>query len=187
MRWPELRAATLVLGNFVAEPFYGELRTHQQLGYIVSASTGQDEHTSVAYFIIQSGEHPADEVEARAEAFIAQLPDMLGKLSGAEWQTLVGAASDKLKEKDKTIAERAGRLFVLAYDRSADWSENEATLAALGHLTKERTREILAAALTPATARSRTYLGFARQHEPATPPKVTFTDRTAWKQTRKYE
>ena len=184
---PEMRAATLVLGNFIAEPFYGELRTHQQLGYIVSASAAQDEHTSLAYFIVQSGEHPADEVEGRAEAFIAQLPDLLGKLSDAEWQTLVGAASDKLKEKDKTIAERAGRLFVLAYDRSADWSENEATLAALGRLTKERTREILAAAVSPATARSRTYLGFARQHEPATPPKVTFTDRTAWKQTRKYE
>jgi insulysin len=184
---PELRAATLVLGNFIAEPFYGELRTHQQLGYIVSASTAQDEHTSMAYFIIQSGEHPADEVEARAEAFIAQLPEMLGKLSDADWQTLVGAVRDQLREKDKTIAERAGRLFVLAYDRSADWAEHEATLAALEHLTKERTREILAAALTPATARARIYLGFARQHEPKTPPAVTFTDRSAWKQTRKYE
>ncbi|MFI5358039.1 MAG: insulinase family protein [Opitutales bacterium] len=184
---PELRAATLVLGFFVAEPFYGELRTHQQLGYIVSAGAGEDESTSFAYFIIQSAEHPADELEARAQEFITGLTEMLGGLPDESWQAIIGGARDQLKEMDKTIAERAARWFGLAYDHQADWGRRDATLAALAQLTKERTREILATALAPASGRTRTFLGFARQHEPKAPPTVTFTDRAAWKLTRKFE
>ncbi len=184
---PELRAATLVLANFISEPFYAELRTRQQLGYIVSGGAGEDEHTSFAYFIIQSGDHPADEVEKRADEYIAKLPGLLAALPAEGWQEIVAGVRDQLKEKDKTIAERAIRLFVLGYDRDADWSRREATLAALERLTKERAGELLAGALASATGRTRTYLGFARQHEAKAPPAVTFTDRPAWKQTRKFE
>jgi insulysin len=184
---PEIRAATRVLANFVSEPFYGELRTRQQLGYIVFGGAGDEEKTNFAFFIIQSGEHPADDLETRADAFIDTLPDLLASLPDDAWQTIVGGVRDQLEEKDKTIADRAGRLFDLAYDRDADWGRRAATLAALDQLTKERTREILAHAIDPATREMRTFLGFARQHEPAAPPAPTFTDRGAWKKTQKFE
>jgi insulysin len=184
---PELRAATLVLGNFIADPFYAEMRTHQQLGYIVFGGTNEEMNSSFATFIIQSGDHPADEVEARADAFIAQLPGLLGGLSDDAWAALIGGVRDQLQEKDKAIAERADRLFDLAYEHEADWARRNATLAALSQLTKARAQAILTAALTPATARSITHLGFARQHEPKTPPAPTFTDRPAWKQTRTFK
>ena len=184
---PEMRAATLVLANFMGEPYYAELRTRQQLGYIVAGGAGSDERTNLAYFIIQSGEHPADELEARSAEFIAKLPGLLAALTDEQWATIVAGARDQLKEKDKTIAERATRLFRRAYDRSADWGVRDATLAALAQLTKARTGEILATALAPATARKCTFLGFARQHEAKAPPAVTFTDRAAWKPTRKFE
>jgi insulysin len=184
---PEMRAATLALANFMGEPFYAEMRTRQQLGYVVFGGAGDEERTNFAYFIIQSGEHPADEVEARAGEYIAKLPGLLAALTDEQWATIIAGARDQLKEKDKTIAERAGRLFGLAYDRSAEWGRREATLAALAQLTKARTGEILAAALAPATARTRTFLGFARQHEPKAPPAVTYTDRAAWKSTRQFE
>ena len=184
---PELRAATLVLGNFIADPFYAEMRTHQQLGYIVFGGTGEEMNSSFATFIIQSGDHPADEVEARADAFIAQLPGLLGGLSDEAWAALVGGVRDQLQEKDKAIADRADRLFDLAYEHQADWARRDATLAALSQLTKARAQAILTAALTPATARSTTHLGFARQHDPKTSPATTFTARPAWKQTRTFK
>ena len=92
-----------------------------------------------------------------------------------------------LQDKDKAIADRAGRFFDLAYNRDANWGRRAETLAALDRLTKARVVEILTAALDPAKRQMRTYLGFARTHEPKTPPAVTFTDRAAWKQTRKYQ
>ena len=184
---PELRAATLALANFMGEPFYGEMRTHQQLGYIVFGGAGDEERTNFAYFIIQSGEHPADDVEARADAYIAKLPGLLAAQTDAQWATLVGGVRAALQEKDKAIADRAARFFDLAYNRDANWGRQAETLAALSQLTKARAVEILTAALDPAKHQMRTFLGFARQHEPKTPPAVTFTDRAAWKSTRKYQ
>lgn len=183
---PETRAATQVLSNFIDEPFYSELRTRQQLGYIVAGGAGSEEHTNYTYFIIQSGEHPADELAARATAFVEQLPAMLTALPDEAWQTILGGARAQLEEKDKTIADRAMRLFNLAYDFDGDWNRREETLAALDHLTKQRAAEILAAALAPDARRQRTFLGFAREHKSETDVTPTFTDRGAWKQTRNY-
>jgi insulysin len=184
---PELRAATLVLSNFIGEPYFTEMRTHQQLGYVVFGGADLEEHRSFAYFIIQSGEHPADDLQARSAEFIPKLPALLAALPDEAWANLVGGVRAKLLEQDKTIADRAGRLFDLAYEHEADWLRRDETLAALDQLTKQRTGEILARALAPATRETVTFLGFARQHEPKTPPVPTFTDRFAWKQTRKFE
>ena len=184
---PELRVATLALSNFIGEPYFTEMRTKQQLGYIVWGGADIEEHTHYAYFVIQSGEHPADELAARSDAFIPRLPGLLAALPDAAWATIIDGVRAKLAEKDKTIAERADQLFDLAYNHEADWGRRAATLAALDHLTKERAGEILRSALTPATQETSTFLGFARQHEPQAPQPTTFTDRAAWKQTRQYE
>ena len=184
---PALRAATAALANFMSEPFYAEMRTRQQLGYIVFGGAGDEERTNFAYFIIQSGDHPADEVEARADEMINKLPGLLGALSDAAWVNIVGGVRAQLEEKDKAIAGRAGRLFNLAYDRDGDWARNAETLTALARLTKEQARDLLAAALAPGKRQMRTFLGFARQHESKTPQTPTFTDRATWKKTRVFE
>ncbi|MFI5356125.1 MAG: insulinase family protein [Opitutales bacterium] len=184
---PEMRAATLALANFMGEPYFTEMRTHQQLGYIVWGGAGNEERHNFAYFVIQSGEHPADELEAHSDAFTPKLPDLLEVLPDQAWATILGGVRAKLREKDKTIAERAARLFDLAYNHDADWTRRNETLAALDHLTKQRAAEILRRALDPATREMGTYLGFARQHEAKAPPATTFTDRGAWKHAQKYE
>ena len=184
---PEVRAATLALAAFVGPPIYAELRTQQQLGYIVFGGAANENHSEFAFFIIQSGDYPADVLETRAGAVIAQLPARLEALPDAEWQTIVAGVRAKLLEKDKSVAARAGRLFALAYERDADWARDEATLAALDTLTKQRTAAIFGSALAPKTARTRTFLGFARDHKAQTPPAVSFTDAAKWKAQQRYE
>jgi insulysin len=184
---PEMRAATLALSAFVGPLVYTELRTKQQLGYIVFGGAGDESHTQFAYFIVQSGDYPADVLETRAEAVIRQLPAQLEALPDTEWQTIVAGVRAKLLEKDKSISERAGRLFALAYEHSADWTRTQATLTALNSLTKQRTAAILASAMAPKTARTRTFLGFSRDHKPLTPPAVSFTDLGRWKAGQRYE
>jgi insulysin len=184
---PEMRAATLALAAFVGPLVYTELRTKQQLGYIVFGGAGDESYTQFAYFIVQSGDYGADELESRADPVIRALPAQLEALPDAEWQTIVAGVRAKLLEKDKSISERAGRLFELAYERKADWTRQAATLAALGSLTKQRTAAILASALAPKSARTRTFLGFSRDHKPKAPPAVSFTDAGPWKKRQRYE
>jgi insulysin len=184
---PELRAAALALAAFVEPAVYTELRTRQQLGYIVFGGAGNEARTQFAYFVVQSGDYAADELELRADAVIRQLPAQLEALADAEWQTIVAGVRAKLEEKDKSIAERAARLFDLAYERKGDWARREATLAALDSLTKQRTAAILAAALDPKTTRSRTFLAYSRDHKPKTPPAMSLADSAAWKARQRYE
>jgi len=126
-------------------------------------------------------------LEARADAVIRQLPAQLAALPDSDWQTIVAGVRAKLLEKDKSISERAGRLFELAYERSADWTRTQTTLTALASLTQQRAAAILASSLAPATARSRTFLGFSRDHKALVPPVVSFTDPAAWKATQRYQ
>jgi insulysin len=184
---PEMRAATLALAAFVGPLVYTELRTKQQLGYIVFGGAGGESYTHFAYFVVQSGDYAADELESRADPVIRALPAQLEALPDADWRTIVAGVRAKLLEKDKSVSERAARLFELAYERNADWTRREATLAALDGLTKQRTAAILASALAPKTARTRTFLGFSRDHKPKAPPAVSFTDAGVWKKHQRYE
>lgn len=183
----ELRAAAMVLSNFIADPFYSELRTRQQLGYIVGSTLAEEARQIFLAFIIQSGEYPADVLEERADAFIRTFPALLAALPDDGWATLVAGVRAKLEEKDKSIADRAARFFDLAYERNADFNRRETTLAALATLGKARAGELLSSALAASTARSRTFLGFSREHQPKSPPAVSFTDVEAWKAKQRYD
>jgi len=184
---PQVRAATLALASFVGPLVYNELRTQQQLGYIVSGGAGNEGRSQFAYFIIQSGDYPADELESRADPVILDLPARLQALDDAQWQTIVAGVRAKLEEKDKSISERARRLFELAYEFNGDWARAEATVDALSGLTRQATAALLASALSPDKTRNRVFLGFARDLRPRTPPVVTFSDTAAWKAGQRYE
>ncbi|MGH8020570.1 MAG: insulinase family protein [Opitutaceae bacterium] len=183
---PEIRAATLVLANFIGEPFYSEMRTRRQLGYIVFGGAGEEERMNFTYFIIQSGDHPADELKAQSEAFIAELPGLLKTIPADAWEMIVAGARATLEEKDKTAAERAARLFNLAYNYDAEWPRRAATVDALDALTRERAVEILSASLDPENYRKRTFLGFSRDHEPKEKLEDDFANRARWKAKREY-
>ncbi len=184
---PEIRAATVVLSNAIEDPVYTELRTKQQLGYIVGGAAIEELRSHMVLVMIQSGEHSADELMARAEPVVQGLPDLVRNMSDEEWATLVAGARSQLEEKDKTIAERAGRLFSLAYDYAGEWGRREATLAALDQLTRQRAADLLATALAPKTREMRTFLVFSRDQTPPAGLKPTFTDREAWKKTQVYQ
>jgi insulysin len=76
---PLTRAASAVVANFISTPFYSELRTKQQLGYIVGSSASGSLRQRYFTFIVQSSTHAADEVRDRAEAVIATLARGAGR------------------------------------------------------------------------------------------------------------
>jgi insulysin len=184
---PAARATADVIGAIVAEPFFGEMRTRQQLGYIVQSVAFVDERQTVALFQIQSGDYAADELERRADSFIRTLPELVRQMPADNFAAVVDGVRSRLLERDKSIAERAQRLFALAYDRRGDWARTEATVAALDRLSQAEVAQRLQQALDPASRRLRNFLGFARDHAmPATlPPAVT--ERSRWKRGQRYE
>lgn len=182
---PKLRAAAKVLGNFVSEPFYTELRTKQQLGYIVGAGNSASLQQYLQLFVIQSSGYDADDLRTRAETFLATLPDLLAKLPDAQFATLIAGARSEIEEKPKSIAEKAALMFSLGYDYAGDWDRRDETLDALSKLTKADVEALLNNILDPASRRRIVVLLAGPKHAPssATP---TFSDRDTWKQTQTY-
>jgi insulysin len=181
------RAASAVIANFMSTPFFSELRTKQQLGYIVgSAATGSQRQRYLS-FIVQSSTHaPDDDVRDRAEAVIASLPAALARVDDAKWKELVAGVRSRLEEKPKTIGDKAAYFFELAFLYDGEWDRREATIKALDSLTRQQAADFLATAVARETARQRTIMLYTKEHPPQKAVTPAFTERGEWKRNRKF-
>jgi Secreted/periplasmic Zn-dependent peptidases, insulinase-like len=184
---PQTRAAAVLLANFIGEPFYMELRTRQQLGYIVGSAASASQHERFFTFVVQSSGYAPDELRKRAEAFIATLPQKLTQLTDAQWQTLVAGARSQLSEKPKSIAAKGNLFFDEAFTYHGEWDRRESALAALDTLTREQAAAILSAALAQETARRRSVLLYTKTHPMTEKIEPAYSERDKWKATRKYQ
>ena len=183
---PELRAAAGLIGNFIGDDFYADLRTHQQLGYIVSARSATDTRALATLGVVQSSEYPSDELRRRIEAYFADLGRRWAAVTPEQFATLREGLRAQLTIKPNNAAERSDTLFKLAYDFGGDWDQTPATLAALDALTPERVGQIIAELTAPATRRLIVVQLTGKDHQLKEAPVPTFTDREAWKRTRTY-
>jgi len=184
---PATRAAAVVLQNFIGEPFFSELRTRQQLGYIVGSSAASSQRERYLTFIIQSSGYGPDELRRRAETFIVTLPQKLAATTDAQWATLVSGARSRLSEKPKSIGAKAEIFFEEAFTYDGDWAYRQSALAALDSLDRDQAVALLTRVLAPDTARRRSVLLYTKAHPMADVVTPTFAERDTWKGTRKFE
>jgi insulysin len=183
---PRLRAASLVLSAFVSPPFSTELRTRQQLGYIVGSGLAVSLRQRGLNFTIQSSTHSTVDIAQRADTFISGLPAALAAVSDSDWAQLKAGVRSQLEQQPKSIGERAERLFGEAYSLDGDWGRNAAALAALPALGKDETVALLTELLDPAKARRRSVMLDPSSKPPAPAVAASYSDREAWKRTRQY-
>jgi insulysin len=185
---PQSRAAGLILGTFIERPFFTELRSNQQLGYIVSGGMSALERTSMyAYFLIQSNDYPADEVENRADAFIATYVDLFNAMPPEQFETLRATAIEELEQKDKTISEKASKFNAQAFSYNGNFKRDQEAIDALQAISVEDVAALLKNTLSPETRRMRTVLSFARDHEAKAEIKSSFDDLNTWKKGRTFK
>ncbi|MEP7083719.1 MAG: insulinase family protein, partial [Betaproteobacteria bacterium] len=180
------RATAAVVANFFSSPFSTEMRTRQQLGYIVGSAATSSQRQRFFTFVIQSSAYAPDELRRRADTYIATLPAALAAIDDPTWATLISGVRANLEEKPKNIHERAEQFFTNAFINDGDWDRRQATIRALDALTREQAAAFLAAALAPATSRQRTIMLYSKNHQPTEVLHATFADRTAWKASRQF-
>jgi insulysin len=182
------RAAAHMVSTFFADLYYGEMRTRQQLGYIVGGYHSESEGKLHARFIIQSADYSADELMERSNTFLATLPAAFDAADDTRIDTIRAAVRAELEQKDKSIAERGARFFNLAFERDGNWGRAQETLAALDALSREDVRAMLEKIANNSAAGSFAVLSMAEQHaDSAAKVKPSFSDVNAWKRKQKYE
>ncbi len=164
---PSARVAARILDNFIYQPFFTEMRTQQQLGYLVFAAANEDRDHWNLYFVIQSANYPAHVLAAKADPFIASLPAKLAAISAEDFTDLKRAVEESLKEKPKSVGDRASRMQDVIFNRAGDFDREEDEKRALQKLTQQDLLRLLTQALAPATQRRAQILLYAKDHAPA--------------------
>eukprot|EP00177_Eucheuma_denticulatum_P002205 GFKZ01003943.1.p1 GENE.GFKZ01003943.1~~GFKZ01003943.1.p1 ORF type:complete len:1005 (+),score=138.94 GFKZ01003943.1:271-3285(+) len=127
-----------VLSDILDEPAFHELRTVQQLGYMVDASLSYHDSVGGFQISIQSTVASPDELLRRIDAFLIDVrKNLIEEMSDEKFQEYVNALITNKAEPDRRLSSRAWRFWselscgYLQYDRS------QQELEALRTVTKE--------------------------------------------------
>ena len=106
------RAKTLLVDQMIHEPAFDQLRTKEQLGYIVFSSMRNFSTTCGLRFLVQSEKTP-EYLDSRIEAFLVQFGQTLEKMSEGDFEG----------HKRSLIIKRLEKMRNLDQESSRHWSQ----------------------------------------------------------------
>ncbi|EWY79466.1 insulysin [Fusarium oxysporum NRRL 32931] len=110
----DVRTKTLLLEQMLCEPAFDQLRTKEQLGYVVFSGRRSFSTTYGFHFLIQSEMAP-EFLDSRIEAFLMRYADTLEKMSETEFED----------HKRSLIIRRLEKLGKLEEESKQHWAEIE--------------------------------------------------------------
>ena len=131
---PRTRACARLLGLLISEPFFTQLRTKEQLGYVVSAGAREGALSSLV-FRVQSSHASVDHVTSRIDAFLTAFRETLAALGEKDISEKARILRDRSLEPDKTQGAVCSRLWEGIESNAFVWDHMESSCAALEHIT----------------------------------------------------
>eukprot|EP00980_Cylindrotheca_fusiformis_P020700 scaffold7738_cov133-Cylindrotheca_fusiformis.AAC.9 len=107
---PKEHVMTELLSSIVGEPFYEDLRTKQQLGYIVSSGVRPLGKTRFLGFIVQSSVAPASKLTSATLKYLdAVRSNLLEKLNEGDFAVYVKSLIERKTDPDKQLVTEVTR------------------------------------------------------------------------------
>ncbi|MCP5160615.1 MAG: insulinase family protein [Hahellaceae bacterium] len=119
------QARYLLLSQIVSSPYYEQIRTEKQMGYIVfSSNYTLFDHPGIGFIVQSPGYSPAQILEA-TKGFIEGYAKTLADMPDSTYEQHIKALVSTLEEKENTITERTNRYWIeLDRDNAAfDWKQ----------------------------------------------------------------
>ncbi|WP_422409290.1 MULTISPECIES: insulinase family protein [unclassified Endozoicomonas] len=105
------RAVYSLLGRLLATPFFNQLRTEQQLGYIVFAGPRPVERHPGLIFVVQSPVLGPEGIEEKVEVFLKGQKEKMKSLTDEELEQYRQGLLGDLLKKDANLDERSSRFW----------------------------------------------------------------------------
>jgi insulysin len=131
------QAVSSMVASVVESDFYTQMRTNQQLGYIVWSFQNQVEERLFFKMIIQSAGYGPFELQKRVEDWMKKSGKLFNNLSDEEFEKHRKSIIVSLEKKGESIAEVAGDLYYFAVDEKGDFDFKKKLVKAVKNLTKE--------------------------------------------------
>jgi len=126
-----------ILTAIIEEPFYDDLRTKQQLGYIVASGVKAVEQTRTLSVIVQSNVASAEDVSSAMIKFLDGVEDrLLTPLTSIDIELFVKGLVDRRLEPDKQLAVEVTRNWSEIASGRFQYNRLRAEVAALLSITK---------------------------------------------------
>ena len=127
-----------IMAAIIEEPFYDDLRTKQQLGYIVSSGVKAVDRSRTLSAIVQSNVAPAEKITAAMVKFLDSVSDkLLAPLTSIDIELYVKGLVDRRLEPDKQLAIEVTRNWSEIANGRFQYDRLQAEVAALLTITKE--------------------------------------------------
>lgn len=133
------RGAQDILSKGLEEPFFTELRTKQQTGYVVSNWTKELERHLYSFFLVQSSTHDTRDLLSRFELFFENFVGELttSTLPYERFESIKAALISNLEHPAEKLSKMGSLLYTLAIDYDGDFEWIEKRKTALQSLTYE--------------------------------------------------
>ena len=131
-----LRAKLLLLAQMTDEPGFDQLRTKEQLGYIVFTGPRMAA-TTMGYRVMIQSEKSPQYLETRINAFLVQFGRSLQEMSTDAFESHKKSLINKRLEKIKNLGEESSRFWTHITNEYLDFVQVENDVAHLRPLTKE--------------------------------------------------
>ncbi|KAF2845137.1 a-pheromone processing metallopeptidase-like protein Ste23 [Plenodomus tracheiphilus IPT5] len=132
----DIRAKLQLLGQMTDEPCFNQLRTIEQLGYVVFSGPSFHDVWSGYRILIQS-EKDCRYLEGRIENFLNTFEGMLNEMSEEDFNSHKKAIINKRLAKLKNLSSEDDRFWNHIYSDSYDFRQAETDAAVIGKLTKQ--------------------------------------------------
>lgn len=135
------QARLAVLGQLIGPPFFAQLRTDEQLGYIVNAGYAPLLDAPGLSLLVQSPSADSAKIDARMDAFLARFDQRIDTLDASELAPYREAVRQQLLTRDQSLEERADRLWQnLAYPE-VDFERRRHLAAAVAEVTPQALKQ----------------------------------------------
>jgi insulysin len=132
-----LLAKASIIASIVESDFYTQMRTNQQLGYIVWSFNQRIEDRIFFRLVIQSSTHGPFEMSKRVNAWLASTESLFSKLTDQEFARHQQSLIVGLEKEGDSIGAVAGDLYTLATDEEGDFRFKKKLIQAVKNLKKE--------------------------------------------------
>ena len=120
-----------MIKTILEKPFYHQLRTIEQLGYLVWSGYRNSNNVEGMYFLIQSGVREPVYLQSRIEQFLSDFEVKLTNLSKDEFEQFKASLIKKRQEPPKKLSEATARFWDEISSAKYDFQRREKEIEAL--------------------------------------------------------
>ncbi|KAL2828052.1 Metalloenzyme, LuxS/M16 peptidase-like protein [Aspergillus cavernicola] len=145
-----LRSKLLLFAQMTEEPAFDQLRSKEQLGYVVWSGVRYSA-TTMGYRVIIQSERAAQYLESRIDAFLASFGKTLETMSEDEFEGHKRSVINKRLERLKNLSSETSRFWSQIGSEYFDFQQNETDAACVRAFTKSDILDFYKQMIDPAS------------------------------------